>query len=71
MKFENYEMNIAPLPENEGGGFLVTFPDLPGCMTDGETIDQAILNAKDAFTAWAKAELEDKGELPKPKKYND
>ncbi len=66
MKFEDYPMNIAPLPKDEEGGYLVTFPDLAGCIADGETINEAISEARDAFEAWAMAEMEDKGKLPKP-----
>ena len=70
MRFEDYAINIAPIPEEEGGGYLVTLPDLPGCIADGETIDTAITEARDAFTAWAMAEQEDKGALPAPKTYS-
>ena len=49
MRFEDYAVNIAPIPEEEGGGYLVTLPDLPGCIADGETIDAAIAEARDAF----------------------
>jgi hypothetical protein len=27
--FERYPFNVDPLPEEEGGGFAITFPDLP------------------------------------------
>ena len=70
MKFDDYAINVTPLDEDDGGGYLVTFPDLPGCMADGETVDEALVEAKDAFKAWADAELQDKGELPKPKRYS-
>jgi antitoxin HicB len=30
----------------EGGGYLVEFPDIPGCMSDGETIEEAIANGR-------------------------
>ena len=36
-KFEDYAIEIRPLTDEEGGGFFATFPDLPGCMADGET----------------------------------
>ena len=58
MRFEDYAINIAPLPAEEGGGYLVTLPDLPGCVADGETIDEAVAEARDAFDAWAMAEME-------------
>ena len=70
MRFEDYAVNIAPLPAEEGGGYLVTLPDLPGCIADGETIDDAVAEARDAFNAWAMAEMEDQGSLPSPKSYS-
>ena len=70
MKFEDYPVHIAPIPADEGGGYMVSFPDLPGCIADGNTIDKAIIEARDAFTAWVMAEQEDKGELPTPKIYS-
>ena len=66
MKFEDYRLEIAPIPEDEGGGYLVTVPDLPGCIADGPTIDAAVSEARDAFAAWTAAEIEDKGALPAP-----
>ena len=37
-----YPVEIRPLSPDEGGGWLATFPDLPGCMGDGETPEAAI-----------------------------
>ncbi len=70
MNFEDYSIQIAPLPADEGGGFLVSFPDLPGCLADGESIEEAVEEARDAFTAWMMAEQEDRGTMPAPKKYS-
>ena len=70
MKLDDYAIRIEPLPREEGGGFLVTVPDLPGCVADGETVDAAIAEAHDAFKAWAAAEQQDKGTLPTPKTYS-
>ena len=70
MKFEDYPIHIEPVPKDEGGGYMVTFPDLPGCIADGETIDAAIVEARDAFIAWTTAEREDKGRLPSLKTYS-
>ena len=70
MKFEDYPIRVDPIPEDEGGGYLVSIPDLPGCIADGETIDAAVAEARDAFRAWAAAEREDKGELPAPKTWS-
>ena len=70
LKLQDYAIRIEPLPREEGGGFLVTVPDLPGCLADGETVDAAIAEAHDAFKAWAAAEQQDKGALPTPKTYS-
>jgi len=37
------------LEPNEDGGFTVTVPDLPGCITEGDTIEEALKNAKEAI----------------------
>lgn len=50
-----YPFEIRPLAAEEGGGWLITFPDLPGCMSDGETPEEAMANGKDAVAAWIKA----------------
>ena len=70
MRFEDYPITLSPIPEDESGGYMVTIPDLPGCVADGETVEEAIAEARDAFKAWAMAEQEDSGTLPVPKSYS-
>ncbi|PCJ87369.1 MAG: toxin-antitoxin system HicB family antitoxin [Thiotrichaceae bacterium] len=70
MKFEDYPINVSPIPADEGGGYMVSIPDLPGYIADGNTIDKAIAEARDAFDAWVMVEQEDKGELPVVKTYS-
>ena len=43
---------IEPLAAEDGGGFIATVPDLPGCMSDGETPEEALSNVHDAIAAW-------------------
>ncbi|NCC25383.1 MAG: type II toxin-antitoxin system HicB family antitoxin [Deltaproteobacteria bacterium] len=43
---------VRPLSEEDGGGWLVTFPDLPGCMADGSSIAEAVSEAADAERSW-------------------
>ncbi len=52
---EKYPFQITELSEDDGGGFLVTFPDLPGCMSDGDTIEEARQNASEALGDWLAA----------------
>jgi antitoxin HicB len=65
-KFETYPFEIRPLSEEDGGGYLVTFPDLPGCMSDGETPEEALDHGKDAFRCWMRAHIGDGRPIPKP-----
>ena len=50
-----YPIVVEPLPIEEGGGFLATVPDLPGCMSDGDTPEEAVSNVQDAIAAWIEA----------------
>ena len=53
----NYRMEV--IEDKEEGGFVVSFPELPGCITCGETIEVAVTNALDAKKAWLEAAIED------------
>ena len=48
------------------GGFVVFYPDLPGCITCGETIESAVENAQDAKKAWLEAALVEGIEIHEP-----
>src|SRR5687767_3518606 len=50
-----YPVIVQPLPLEEGGGFVATAPDLPGCMSDGETPEEALANVPDAIAVWLEA----------------
>ncbi len=52
MRKPEYAVVIEPLSEEEGGGFLATVPDLPGCASDGETREEAARNVEDAIACW-------------------
>jgi antitoxin HicB len=49
---EAYTIVIQRLSPADGGGFLATVPDLLGCLSDGETREEAARNATDAIAAW-------------------
>lgn len=48
----DYPVLIEPLPAEEGGGFIALVPDLPGCMSDGETPEEALAHVQDAIKSW-------------------
>lgn len=52
-----YKMEIEP--DSDEGGFVVSFPELPGCISSGGDIQEAVSNAKDAQKAWLEAAIED------------
>jgi antitoxin HicB len=68
--FEAYGHVIAPLSADDGGGYMITFPDLPGCMSDGETLDEAINNGRDAFNSWIAAQVDMGRQIPEPTHYD-
>ena len=43
---------------DEGRGYVVDVPTLPGCHTWGETIDEAVTMAQDAIRCWTEARLD-------------
>lgn len=50
-KLTDYPFEIRPLASDEGGGFLISFPDFAECISDGETVDAAIESGRDALKA--------------------
>ena len=47
----DYPFEIRPLSANEGGGYLISYPDFSECISDGESVEQAIANGYDALNA--------------------
>jgi antitoxin HicB len=47
----DYPFEVRPLTAEEGGGFLITYPDFSDCIADGETVEEALENGKDALQA--------------------
>ena len=64
-----YPIVVEPLPMEEGGGFLATAPDLPGCMSDGATPEEAVANIQDAIVAWIEAARDLGHAVPKPSRH--
>jgi predicted RNase H-like HicB family nuclease len=61
-----YPVLIEPLSEDDGGGFFATVPDLPGCMSDGETPEEALVNVQDAIVTWIEGATELGRPIPEP-----
>lgn len=69
MKNLIYPAVFTPLENSEG--YCVTFPDLPGCVTEGSDLSQALAMAVDAASGWVLDELEDGEKAPKSSKPSD
>ncbi|MBQ8477823.1 MAG: type II toxin-antitoxin system HicB family antitoxin [Succinivibrio sp.] len=61
----NYSMEVIKDPDE--GGFVVSFPELPGCLTCGQSLESALANALDAKKSWLEAALEDGLVIQEPK----
>jgi|GEM_PF-6758761 len=55
LKYPTYPFEIVPLSEEDGQGYLISFPDLPGCLSEGAAIEEAICNGADAQKASLRA----------------
>ena len=64
-----YRMEI--IPDMEEGGFTAKFPDLPGCLTCAETIEDLMASAEDAKRTWLTAAIEDGIEIAEPDREAD
>ena len=59
-----YSFNAIADPD---GGYVIVFPDLPGCMTQGDTPDEVRRMAEEARTLWIEAEYDtDPNGIPLP-----
>jgi antitoxin HicB len=63
---DKYPFTIRPLSNADGGGFLIEYPDLPGCHSDGETPEQAIVNGRDAVRSYLASCRKHGDPIPKP-----
>lgn len=59
-------------PFSDGsGGFVVEFPDLPGCITEGRNMEEAIEMGVDAASGWLLGELEEGEPIPTPSDFRE
>lgn len=65
----NYSVVLRMLSDKDGGGYLATVPDLPGCMSDGETEAEVLRNIEDAIAQWIDHALSEGRKIPEPDKH--
>ena len=74
MKDLQYYMRLKypfTLEKDEDESYFIQFPDLPGCMTCGATIENAIAMGEDAKKCWIESALQDGDFIPEPKTTED
>lgn len=59
----SYKIELLPAEE---GGYVVSIPTLPGCVSQGETIEESVIMIQDAKKAWLETALENNIEIPEP-----
>lgn len=62
----NIEYPFELLPDPFDGGYVIKYPDLPGCISQGETIEEAFKMGLEAKRIWIESELEDNKTIPLP-----
>lgn len=71
----NYYMGlpyrIEIVREQEEGGYVLHCPELPGCITCGETVQEGLEMLEDAKKCWFTACLEDGVSIPEPARLED
>ena len=63
-----YRLEIVP--DEDEGGYVASYPDLPGCFSVGKTVEEAVANIQDAKKVWLEAALADGVEIASPADNN-
>lgn len=70
-EYLNMPYRMEVVEDKDEGGYVVSFPDLPGCITCGETVESAIANASEAKKIWLETALEDGITIHEPESLED
>ena len=62
----SYPFTILPLSPEDCGGFAIEYPDLPGCISDGDTPEEALTNGYDAVKSYLLSCAHHGDPIPKP-----
>ena len=66
----DYPILIEPRSATEGGGFAAIVPDLPGCMSNGQTPEGALAKVQEAICLWIENEKSLGQTVPKPSRHH-
>ncbi len=57
---------ITLYPDSEEGGYVAEIKDLPGCLTQGDTLEETVANINEARELWIETVYESGREVPLP-----
>jgi len=63
-----YQYTAVFEPDKKSGGFTVTIPALPGCISEGDTFEEALKNIKEAAILYLETAREENQEIPAEEK---
>ena len=66
MIVRDYYVEVETIASEDGGGLFATVPDLPGCMSDGDSLDDLSANVGDAIECWIAAAKRLGRDVPAP-----
>ena len=66
-EYMNMPYKLEIVPDLEESGFVVSYPDLPGCITCASSMSEVIANAEDAKKEWLLNAIADNIEIAEPK----
>ena len=61
-----YDFKVFLEPDEESGGFVITCPSLPGCYSQGDTVEEALENIKEAILLCVEDMQEQNLPIPDP-----
>ena len=66
MRVNWYQIVVLPRAEEQGGGYFVTVPQLPGCVAEGTSREEAVRYTEFAIEAWIAMVRDIGGDIPEP-----
>ena len=65
-EYMSYPYRLEIVPDTAEGGYAASYPELRGCVTCADTIDEVVRLAEDAKKCWLTAAIEDGVNIPEP-----
>ncbi len=68
MSNADYSIAVRPLSVDEGGGWFAEVAELPGCISDGDTREEAVANVREAIGEWTACAVRLGRKVPHPQR---